>query len=313
MSAELLQVMFTCERYRSDFPRGMPVKACLRRQLDRQESTKPGELGPARRPFCAGECSVGAAHRASAEAEGIPLRSCPGCGSALVGADAEPCAACAARRLEEGKDVPRGALPAVGPGVSSRIWSGEVPDVPIGGPGKRRGGGALAARGGPGSSAALREAREERAAARRRELEEEMHHQEEPAEPAKERRMACGECGSKTVHKGWCEKRPGGPMKGPAGKRPEVAAERPGKARAAPTVKAGMQLVASKPAKRPAPARGSKHTEEPDFAYLAEEKTDDLVASVGKVKATLAALRAELLRRKGAIDAAIAEVEEAAA
>jgi hypothetical protein len=74
--------------------------------------------------------------------------------------------------------------------------------------------------------------------------------------------------------------------------------------RVSPPVEAARRFVAARPAKT---------AKEPDFAYLAEESADDLVASVSKLKATLAAVRAELLRRKGVIDEALAEVGEEAA
>ncbi len=303
---EILQATFRCDRYGL-----IPVRGCLRRQTDRQESTRKGELGPPRRPFCAESCNVGAFYRGQARDFGIPLEPCPACGSALIGPDAQPCETCAARRLDAGKDVPRGSLPAAGPGTSSRIWNGEAPDVPICAPGERRVAGALAARGGTGPSSALREKREARAAQRRQALEQEQDHQEQPAEPAEERRMACKECESKTVHKGWCTLRPGGPMKGAAGVRPAAGKAKPRAAEAPTPAKDVVETLVGR--KRPAPPQRGRAIEEPDFAYMADEKTDDLVASVGKCKATLAALRAELLRRKTAIDAAIAEVGEDAA
>lgn len=288
---ELLQQTFTCDRFGL-----IPVRGCLRRQVDRQESTKAGELGPPRRPFCADECGAGAVYRAAARSDGIPMEPCPACGSALIGPDAHPCATCAARRLDAGKDVPRGALPPPA-APSSRIWTGEVPDVPFTPPGAHRSG---------RPSAALLEAREARAAERRQAFEQQQDHQEEPAEPAEEERMACKECGSKTCHKGWCTCRPGGALKGatkgpgavkaPSGKpaKSETKAEAQQRLeRTVAVVQAGRTLKA-----RPGPAPVSV---QPDLTLYPDDALIDLRRLV----------EAEIRDRLVAREAAVASLRDA--
>jgi hypothetical protein len=113
---DVLQELFDCERFVNLFPEGMPLRACLRRQDERRTEvvvlrkarpehgirakTENRDAGPVH-PFCATECELGRANRARVDG-----------------------AAAAA--------TPRaGAEEQARPG---RIWSGEVPEVPIGGP-----------------------------------------------------------------------------------------------------------------------------------------------------------------------------------
>lgn len=124
-AADRLQVLFRCERY-APRPPGMTVRACLRRQLERQRGAKRGELGPPAKPFCAGECPEGRAHRAACADR--TLGACPSCGAALI--ETTTCETCAAAREERSGAPARGHLPKRVP-ESVRIWTGEVPDVPF--------------------------------------------------------------------------------------------------------------------------------------------------------------------------------------
>jgi len=283
VSLDILNDTFRCDRFGL-----IPVRGCLRRQIDRQESTKSGELGPPRRAFCADTCGVGASYRASARDAGIHLEPCPACGSALIGPDATPCATCAARRLDAGKDVPRGALPTVAP--SARLWTGEVPDVPISPPGQ------AAAGHRPNPSRALYEQRERAAAARREALRaEEQDHQEEPAEPAEEERMACKECGSKTCHKGWCTCRPGGPLKG--------AKRGPGAAKAPAAKPAPVETKAAAARRLQRVVTVSAEA----VSGLGSVPLDELLRRRAEATATVVAVDGELRRRQREIAEALGE------
>ena len=133
MSHPLVNETFRCDRFGL-----LTVKACLRRQLDRQQPATPGGPRLPRAPFCAESCRLGLEKRMGAHDAGIAYASCSACGDALIDTDPEDCATCAGRRVEAG--VPRGTLP--GPKEramkSTRIWTGEVPDVPIGPPPRAR-------------------------------------------------------------------------------------------------------------------------------------------------------------------------------
>jgi hypothetical protein len=120
--------LFRCERYLADFPRGMTYRACLRRQLERQESAKKGVEGPPRRTFCAEQCPLGRANRARFPA--VELRSCARCGAALIAT--QECSVCEVRAQEAGKGPARGFLPEREARVSTRIWGAGAPDAPIG-------------------------------------------------------------------------------------------------------------------------------------------------------------------------------------
>lgn len=308
MSDELLTRMFTCDRFRADFPRGMPVKACLRRQLDRQEGVKPGQLGPPRRPFCAGECRTGLVHRVAAEAVGVTLSSCPVCGSALIGLSPTDCATCAERRHDAGKFVPKGFNAAERAQVSTRIWEpGAVPDVAIAPASK-------APAAAPAARSHRRDPEVEAWAGRqapkhpmcRTTLEQD--HPEEPAEPAEEETMARGKrdepwpcCGSKSHrHLKGCESAGKG---GKAATPPKPTAR---SERAAASREAAPRLV-------PAPARRPKAEPEGDFEYLSTETVDDLVTALTKIDATRAAVVAELRRRRSEVDQALARAGESEA
>lgn len=127
-----LDTLFTCERFGP-----LTHKACRRRQLELRlvdDDKKPGKKlpGPPIYEYCAsGECVTGAAIAAELEAEDVSTATCPKCGGAFVGPEAdEPCPACAPARAA---DRARRAE------YSSRIWAGEVPNTAIAPP-PRRGG-----------------------------------------------------------------------------------------------------------------------------------------------------------------------------
>jgi hypothetical protein len=117
-----LAQLFHCERHVRTFgPNGMPLRACLRRQLERK---RVGEGAKAKlqvvHEFCGeGACELG---RANLEAAGEAARTCPGCGAALL--EVEACEVCHPARALAAK-----------PPASARIWEqGAVPDVAIGPP-----------------------------------------------------------------------------------------------------------------------------------------------------------------------------------
>lgn len=129
---ELLQRLFPCERYVNLFPGGMPMRACVRRQLDRLPA-KDGEGGtlpeaewaPAK-PFCASECQVGLRNRAQLIEAGVPARTCTQCGSGRVGtAQQAECPGCGPG--ERAAAMRRGERC----GPNTRLWTGEVPNTPI--------------------------------------------------------------------------------------------------------------------------------------------------------------------------------------
>lgn len=189
---DLLQSLVPCERYRGRFSTGLPVSGCLRRQLERLPGAKRGTVGPPKFPACA-VCLQGTEVAARAAEAGITRGTCPTCGAALIGDAA--CEVCM-----DTKAPARGFLP-VGVEKSERIWSGEVPDVPIGRPPA-----ALT----PGEEAAAATARRVREAAPRvapARVEPPSRHDvaisgskahHEPARPAEEEAMAgktCSKCG----------------------------------------------------------------------------------------------------------------------
>jgi hypothetical protein len=139
--ADRLGELFRCERYLSLFPTGMPKRACLRRQLERLPSTDargkvlPLDAWPPAKVFCAKECALGRENLVAIQAFAIQATTCTACGSALVGGGA--CPGCAARALDAGKSVPSGNLAKTALGqapMSTRLYTGEVPDVAIGPP-----------------------------------------------------------------------------------------------------------------------------------------------------------------------------------
>ena len=205
---DVLTETFRCEKYVSMFPTGMPLRSCLRRQLERVALAKQQPRDwPAAKPFCAGECPLGRANLERARAAGVEARTCPLCGSALVGAHS--CETCLARRIEAGKEVPRGVLPPPVAQMSERIWSGQVPDVPFVPPASAHGAETTAARPTAEERRQTFERHEREAAARR--AAQEQHNPEGPAAPAMETEMAktvCGNCKSPSRHRGTCK---GGP------------------------------------------------------------------------------------------------------
>jgi hypothetical protein len=197
--ADLLGRLFRCERFVGLFPTGMPMRACLRRQLDRlvtldgKGQQRPARDWPAAKPFCAGECSLGRQHLEEARAAGVPAETCLRCGSAQVGSgSAAPCVGCE----PDAKEVPHGHLPPAARLRSDRIWTGEVPDPPIAPP----------SAGQTASLPAMRRLADERRqnyelherqAASRRASVEEQDHQEEDGTMAKDVEKHCSKCGKK--------------------------------------------------------------------------------------------------------------------
>lgn len=117
---DVLADLVACDRYRGLFPAGMPFRACLRRQLEKQHE---GKGWVPRRPFCASECPLG--FEVCEAIEGVPLGTCTRCGAALVGTTAcEPCGE--ERSLHV---VPRRSPER--PPPQDRIWSAGAPDAPI--------------------------------------------------------------------------------------------------------------------------------------------------------------------------------------
>jgi hypothetical protein len=250
VSARLLE-LFTCERLREQFPRGMSRRACVRRQL---EHRKDGKGWTPAHPACAVDCPQS---RETLDAVfGVVASTCAKCGAAVIATDA--CPTCAEKRSVhqvQPREVPR--APA-----QDRLWSGEVPDVPIGGPPA-----ALGAR--PrvpfsfGTSPALLELAAKRARAEAARVghpetagaQREEHALDEPAERApevvhpsparlapadhqpQETAMPCKECKSPTRHKLTCSKSPER-QKPPARAVPPVPPPPPGATRGpAKTVK----------------------------------------------------------------------------
>lgn len=260
--AEQLAALFRCERYLHLFPTGMPLRACLRRQLERQLALDgkrrplPIEDWPAAKPYCAEECLLGRGNLAAARAAGVPAETCLKCGAAQVGSgSAAPCQGCP----ENEKQVPRGHLPPPGPGLSSRIWNGEAPDVPIGPP--------------SGAQAASPKERRRAAEEPEEQLEQEDDHQEEPAEPAEEgddmaKEKSCSRCGKKLRSDN---------TRGVCGQRCKPAAK--AKDPAAGPAKAPVREVAParRPTRPPAP-KPAALLDLMDRAELAGASTRDLLA-----------------------------------
>jgi hypothetical protein len=120
---EFLATLVQCERHVALFPSGMPVRACLRRQAERQRGAKAGTLGPPPKPFCAGQCAQGREIATLAASVGVQAAACPTCGAALIGGVA--CEVCM-----DTKAPAKGFLPA-GVEKSERIWTETLPDVPF--------------------------------------------------------------------------------------------------------------------------------------------------------------------------------------
>lgn len=147
----VLADLVACDTLRGTFPRGVPRRGCVRRQL---EQKRDGTDWTPAHSACAA-CELGRGVRSEVEAAGVDLGTCKKHGAAMVG---EPCEACEADRIAKGKPCPecggierhapegcsRKGRSNVGDGsgasyrgpVSTLIWTGEVPDVPIGAPPK---------------------------------------------------------------------------------------------------------------------------------------------------------------------------------
>jgi hypothetical protein len=275
--ADLLQRLFRCERYVHLFGDAMPVKACLRRQLERlptnDERGKPEAPGewPAKNPFCAASCEVGRRHLEEARALKVPAETCLRCGGAQVGAgSAAPCARCPPDETA----VPRGHLAVVAE-PSSRIWQpGAVPDVPIGAPNPRQ-------------AARLEQQRaevEKRAQARA--VAERKVHQQEPARPAEEEGMARGVPAKKRT---CCESK-GGRHRADCTGEPREALPDAAEVRA--------------PARAAARRAGRRAEANEGLELLTLE---DLVEQRSQAVAKMAAVEAELKRRRDAIAEALGE------
>lgn len=106
-----LDGIFPCLRYGT-----LTHRACMRRQVERNESIRPGVEGPPMKPWCAERCEQGREVRALFPA--LVIRACRTCGTGLVGV--KDCPTCAARAAEKTKKPPQGALPPREP--STHIW-----------------------------------------------------------------------------------------------------------------------------------------------------------------------------------------------
>jgi ribosomal protein L32 len=124
---ERLNELFECPSpaFRALFPRGMPVKACLRRQAELRilRDGKGRRTGAeAVHPVCALECERGRANLARAA---VPLSACGTCGSAQVGNSTCPtCAEERAAHVVQPREAPR-------PPPQGLIWTDQAPDAPI--------------------------------------------------------------------------------------------------------------------------------------------------------------------------------------
>lgn len=119
-----MDTLFHCDHFGREFA----FRHCRRRQLERKatiEKKKPTAGAPVHE-FCAsGVCVRGLQVAAALEAADVPSASCPRCGTAFVGPEADrPCPDCSAARAREREPMVQ----------STRIWTGEAPDLPIGGP-----------------------------------------------------------------------------------------------------------------------------------------------------------------------------------
>jgi hypothetical protein len=108
----------------------LSARACRRRQLERrvvEDAKGKMRAGPFVYEHCAvGGCVTGDAVAADLRALKVPTSVCDACGRAYIGPEATgPCPSCS-----PGKVLPETKRTE----VSTRLWSGEVPDVPIGGP-----------------------------------------------------------------------------------------------------------------------------------------------------------------------------------
>lgn len=286
--SERLVELFRCEKHLGLFPRGMTRKACLRRQLDRTRAGK--DWAPAQ-PFCAQECPLGAQTRIALA--DVLAFSCDRCGQAVIGE--ERCPSCATAGAVEA----RRAEAARGP-VSTRLWTGEVPDVPLGPP--------------PATS---------EHSGFRPEVVEGFAGDPEMAARAR-RRAREAAASSNEVEKE--EQPPPAPPEAPA--NPEPPAEEPvqenqmpkgqrdepckGCGTTASRCKKSCPTKTGKPKARPAPARAEKRPAAPaaTSAYVVpvgQLEDDDLVQSIADCRAELARRKDEAAARLRKLEAAIGE------
>jgi hypothetical protein len=128
---DALSVLFDCSRFVHLFPTGMPVRACLRRQMEhRAVKDAKGAIRswtPAHE-YCATACELGKARRRIAA---VPASTCPKCGAARIGAVAqESCGQC--EDLAAPKKAPPPTSTRLPAPEQERIWrEGAVPDVGI--------------------------------------------------------------------------------------------------------------------------------------------------------------------------------------
>jgi hypothetical protein len=118
----MLDTLFRCDHFGQTFA----FRHCRRRQLERKveidRKTKATFAGLPVYPHCALACVKGREVAQELEAADVSAASCPKCGTAYVGDEADaPCAACAGAR---------GGAPRE-PQMSERLWNGETPDVAI--------------------------------------------------------------------------------------------------------------------------------------------------------------------------------------
>lgn len=122
-----LSELFDCSRFRNLFPSGMPVRACIRRQLEAREVAdgKGKKLEP-RHAYCANECALGREKLAQLPASSA--WTCSACGAAVINADS--CEVCQEKRSVT--TVRRSPPP--NPPAQKRIWAPDAPDAPLGPP-----------------------------------------------------------------------------------------------------------------------------------------------------------------------------------
>ncbi len=128
--ADALSRFIRCPRFVALFPSGMPVRACLRRQVElRALKDAKGEIR-GWEPVHEG-CIGCRAGLENLKASGAYARSCSKCGAGVVSLKrSAPCLEC-----EDVAAAEHPTLPPRAPPDQDRIWTeGAVPDVPLGPP-----------------------------------------------------------------------------------------------------------------------------------------------------------------------------------
>jgi hypothetical protein len=265
-----LDGLFRCEYFAKD----LTHRACLRRQLERQESTKAGVAGPPVKPHCAERCEQGRAVRAGLAH--VPARTCTACGTALIpghlaGNDpAAPCPVCEARSREARGAPPATRTPSRVP-VSTRIWEPQ-PEVPFATP-KPSPAAPTAAPPAPTTAAEETPAPTPDAPSAAA---------PKPEETDMRKRTLCPECGSPSKYKAGCS--------------------RPSKT--APPAK-------PKPEKKLAAPKPLTLAPKPPSADLSAVSDEDLVQAIEDARAELARRQADAEARAAKLKAALERVDSA--